>query len=525
MVYHDAYEIYEQLGSSSRYSHVVVDVGSMRRLLVEKPAEARRKFLYGYTLLHRFMESYHYHNNSIDIMNVFLDTYPTAVTTEDDYGYLPLHRLFMPSIVRSTNSTTKHILQKLVSLCPETVMTPTITDGSFPLHRACECQRDRQQYTNDGSGGDNDCVTDVIQLLVGYFPEACRYRNKEGKFPLDYALVQFPNPTIVQILVTEFPVLLSFPEKGTGQLPIHRFLKLSRGVNRLPRWGVRQELENDDFDKTVEVIVDAYEGCLRRQDGQFLSTPLLQACVDDNPLTQIYYLVRKWPEQIIAYGGAAHLIFDSTAFNGEILYSSLAMMSSSTSSLGSSPYLQVGHVQRWLEQNPDLVSVPDLNGRVPLHYAVLSESAHAYEIVRLCSASSTCVDAANKEQHQQLLQEQQDPLAPVSSSTSSLRRGLVSGRTNTRQPMETMDNDGRLPIHYAAASPNCDRQLLDYVIRSYPRGLLVADKDGRLPWHYADCSRQDMVYEKTCEYFPDLDFDLTLVPEEIRWDILQVCPE
>jgi hypothetical protein len=84
------------------------------------------------------------------------------------------------------------------------------------------------------------------------------------------------------------------------------------------------------------------------------------------------------------------------------------------------------------------------------------------------------------------------------------------------------DHHGRLPLHYAAAAAS--GPVVDLFMEVYHEGLMQADKDGRLAWHYADCARQDGVYERTCELYPDLALDLDLVPEEIRWDIIQIVP-
>lgn len=505
MVYHDSWEIYEQIYSLSGPS-LEVDVESMRRLFIDKPEEAQRRFLYGRTLLHWLVQKRRF-DRLDDLLDVILDVHPVAAKTEDDYGDLPLHLLLMNINRYMYPMPAAGLVRKLVSLFPEIAMTPT-RGGSLPLHLACENLHHRP--TND------DDIT-TIRLLVGYFPDACRYRDGSGKFPLDYILeLAYPNPQIVHLLIDEFPVILSFPDTtDSGRLPLHKLLK----KQKQSRCSYDDDFTEDEdkVQRAVELVVNAFEGCLRLQDGQFV-TPLLQACIDDNPLTQVYYLLRAWPEQV-GGGGASHLVFDDTNFNGEILYSSLAMMSSSSKTKSSS--LQVEHVERWLQRNPDLISTPDLNGRLPLHYAVLSESDRAHQIILLCSGSSS-----RGVVHNEQMQQQQPPVQSSSSASlsSSSRRG-ESENVRPNRPIETVDNDGRLPIHYAAASPTCRREILEYLIESYPEGLLVADREGRLPWHYADCSRQDMVYEKTCVHFPNIDSDLNLVPEEIRWDIVQVIPD
>jgi hypothetical protein len=39
-----------------------------------------------------------------------------------------------------------------------------------------------------------------------------------------------------------------------------------------------------------------------------------------------------------------------------------------------------------------------------------------------------------------------------------------------------------------------------------------------LPWHYGEFSRQDIVFEETIRRFPDVEIDLSLVPDKIGFD-------
>ena len=58
-------------------------------------------------------------------------------------------------------------------------------------------------------------ISDLQRKLLLCFPDACQYRDHFGKFPLDHALeARDPNQTIVQLLVSQHPVLLSFPDES-----------------------------------------------------------------------------------------------------------------------------------------------------------------------------------------------------------------------------------------------------------------------------------------------------------------------
>jgi len=304
---------------------------------------------------------------------------------------------------------------------------------------------------------------DVVRLLLCY-PDACQYRDHLGKFPLDHALeTRDPNQTIIQLLVKQHPVLLSYPDES-GSLRIHRVLKKC------------SLLEKTSYDEVIEILVSGCEASLRVQDVSGY-TPLLIACTQNHSLSQIYSLVRKWPEQITPNGSKS--IFDSTAFNGEVMYPSLVSKST-----------KLSNVKKWLLLDPDTRFRRDLHGRLPIHYAVTSKSAKAYDIVKFLLYGGE----ESRETHDSFCSQQ----------------------------LSARDINGRLPIHMASASPSSTSEILTLVINGFPEGLMEQDKDGRLPWHYGECSRQDLVFETTANLFPEMEVDLDLVPEEIQWDILSV---
>jgi hypothetical protein len=182
----------------------------------------------------------------------------------------------------------------------------------------------------------------------------------------------------------------------------------------------------------------------------------------------VFLLLRQWPEQITS--NLAPNIFDNERFNGELIHSSLVSAS-----------VTMHNVRLWLQRYPDILTSPDSHGRLPLHYAVASASHEAFEIVKYLLKSSN-------------------------------RRFLS-------QQLATCDNDGLLPIHMAAAARSVHSQdILLLLIDQCPEGLLQEDNNGRLPWHYGECSRQDIVFEETSRRFPDVEIDLSLVPDEIRFD-------
>jgi ankyrin repeat protein len=434
--YHDAYQIYEILDKSYQNPP---DPDAMRDLFIRRPSEATREFVYGQTLLHK---SFEFFSHKTDVIDVILEAYPQSLEKEDDHGYLPIHRL----LSGQWGDNIKEMTSKIINAFPDCLVTSTST-GLTPLHIASKR---------------SECA-DVVKLLL-CFPDACQYRDHLGKFPLDHALeARDPNQTIVQLLVSQHPVLLSFPDES-GSLKIHRTLKKC------------SLLQRSSYDEVIEILVSGCESSLRVQDVSGC-TPLLIACTQNHSLAQIYSLVRKWPEQVTS--NMSKSIFDSTAFNGELFYPSLISKSANLS-----------NVKNWLLQDPGARFRQDLFGRLPIHYAVISNSEKAHQIVQ-------CLLFGGEE-----LKEAHEPLCA--------------------QQLSVKDNNERLPIHLAAASPSCRPNILTLLIDTYSKGLMAKDKDGRLPWHYGECSRQDLVFETTANLFPEMEIDLELVPEEIQWDVISV---
>ena len=419
VMYLDAYEVYELLDKWNHRGPPITE--SVRDLFERNPSAARQEFLYGQTLLHKCMDCY---GNRDELVSVFLEAYPEALMKADDNGFLPLHRV----LISANWDPQLKLVQLLINRAPESILCSP-PSGALPLHLACRRKSES-----------------IVKYLVDCFPDAVQYRDSDGNFPLDHALDAVdPNDRIVELLVKEYPVLLSFLD-DKGRLPLHRTLRRQR--NR--------------YDKIVDILIEYCPGSLRFQDAQG-QTPLLQACNDNNSLSQIYSLVRNWPEQVTTQ---ARLTLEHNVFNGEMLPSALCSKSTS-----------IHRVQKWVELHPDVVNTPDLQGRLPIHYAAISSSL---EIVQF------------------LLEE--------SNSSVSVPDGF-----------------GRLPLHYAAVACSGQSEVTNLLLEAYPEGLLHSDKDMRLPWHYAECARQDGVYDSMYELFPDVEIDLDLVPEEVRWDVIQIA--
>jgi ankyrin repeat protein len=457
-MYHDAFQVYELLDKWNAQGPPQAD--QVQALFSRDPSSAHQEFLFGQTLLHKCVE---YYSNRIDLVQIFLDSYPQALTKKDANGFLPIHR----ALISGAGEPTLELIQLFVTLAPQ-LLLETTPNGALPLHLACA------RYD-----------TAIVRYLVDCFPESIQHRDNQGRFPLQHALeAQRPQPDMVQLLLEHYPIVLSFLDEE-GYLPLHRILE--KGRTR--------------YDSIVELLVHYCPGALRFQELQDSQTPLVLACQNNNSVSQIYSLVRSWPEQVSTRGGAASMIFETHRFNGEMLPSALG-----------SPSATVERLEAWIALYPENVSMPDLQGRLPLHYAAMSKSGDALEMVQYLLSSSYSSSSI-----------------PSSTSPSN---DEGEDDDNTTLPCQVADRHGRLALHYAAAAGN--GEIVELLSSKYPAGLIHADEDGRLPWHYAECARLDMVYEQTLEYAGNCDpnslsvededriGDLDLVPDEIRFDLIQV---
>lgn len=428
-MYHDSYQVYGLLDKWN--ARGPPDPFQVQMLFGRRPAMARQVFLSGQTLLHKCMEQY---GDFLELAVTLANAHPASVSMADDNGFLPLHRALLPE----TGKTSLEMVQWMIRQSPEIIFEQTAS-GALPLHLACA--------TQDETAGP------IVKYLANLFPEATRHRDNQGKFPLDYALQNSrPSAEVIEFLTALYPDPLGHMD-DSGSTRLHRILK-------------RQDSR---CDKIVDVMVKANPMTLHLQDWNTGQTPLLQACEDDNCLSQLYSMVKAWPELVTLSSVSNLLTVDS--FNGEMQPSALASKAAT-----------IDRLKEWIAVHPSCITIVDQQGRLPLHYAAMSPSSEASAMVVY--------------------------LTNLDASATGVRMA---------------DCHGRLPIHYAAAGAT-DIQTIEVLIDAFREGLMHADKEGRLPWHYAECARQDMVYDRTLEYFPHIDSgSLHLIPEEIRWDMIEVA--
>lgn len=514
VVYHDVYQVYELLHRSNLLGPP--DAHALRNLLHRSGADvAKKEFLHGLTLLHKGLEQ---DAANLELVKILVQANPSALTHFDERGFLPLHY--------ALNSQLKfELIQYLIEQAPETLFEPTKKDGALPVHLACYLPSNTNYYnTHDSYRNAAICQLQIVKYLVQLFPESLQHRDNHGRFPLYYAQMQqimssrtttyqetnheataaIDDLAVLRYILQQYPLALEFVLDPDGDsptsladnkssLPLHRVLS----EQAHPTSSLRRSAQ---VDALVDLYVETSPGTLRLQgvtheedqdaeSSSILMTPLAYACEQDLSLSQIYSMLRTWPEQITS---AANLIWPSEPFNGELLSTLLLSADMSASKL-----------QAWIQQSPYVVATPDSQGRLPLHYAAMSASSEAVWMVQ---TFLSCDD--DHDDHDETIE--------------SLRVADVHGRT---------------PLHYACASGNL--RVVQYLVglECTPSLWIAIDEDGRLPWHYAECARIDpdgLFYEVTIQAAGDTitteeDINICsllentdLIPVDIRWDVLQM---
>jgi len=442
-VFHDAYEVYERLHTSDPLAPP--QASDVADLLERDGGNASRKeFMNGMNLLHKGLEQ---RRIDLELARVLVRSNSAALTHADNNGFLPIHHA-VNATPHLGPPVEPALIKFLIEKAPETVLETT-SNGALPLHLACHYH-----------GGDLEGQLAIVRYLVQLFPESVEYRDDSGHFPLHYALSSDPNILVLRFITQRYPLALQFVTAGTRDLPIHAVLKD----------------QTSRKDEVLSLFVQTCPGTLRLQNSKGF-TPLAYACEYDVPLSQIYSLLRAWPEQV---GNQANT-FTTDKFNGELLPTMLMGDTVSTDVL-----------KQWIRQSPYVIATADVRGRIPLHYAALSSSRWSLDMVK-------CLFDA-------------DP-----------------------STLNVADHHGRLALHYAAAAGNSS--IVQFMIEVDPLLLTRTDEDGRLVWHYAECARVDEhgeLYERTLQQLnqnghlgDEADDDSTrslvdsdLVPEEIRWDVL-----
>ncbi|KAL7579395.1 hypothetical protein ACA910_014064 [Epithemia clementina (nom. ined.)] len=506
----------------------VPELENIHHLFRDDPQAAEYVDFQGMTFVHLCAR---YHPSRLDLLQCFINAYPGALLVPDIYGSLPLNlllraivfydhnrRSFLANENDSNNNNQNDAnnsdselafeqqvvasVRYLVEKAPEALLHED-EDAQLPLHLVCSSDPVKNSSSRNKVRGN----LAIIRSLTEGFPDALYQTDKNGKFPFCHALErdsfgEMAPKSVIEFLIDQAPsVLRETVPDAQGRLPLHRTVAAASFSNS-------QSLDSNGI-ATIELLADRFPRALLLQDASY-ATPLLDACLKYCPLNVIYSLVRQWPEQVTSH--KCHLVFENSQFNGELLPLALA-----------SEAITLDRVRQWVggggggdkeyknKSTCRVLAQPDGTlQRLPLHFAVVSRSPDALAIVKY--------------------------LLKVYPKAASVP-----------------DAKNRLPLHYAALAlgthlddeDDDDNKMndiqtttaVDLLVKSHPAGMTAMDQDGLLPWHYASCCQAiygtqtaitvaERLYDDTVSYAERHNLDLYVdsyhVPDEVRWDIIQV---
>jgi len=184
--------------------------------------------------------------DSLATLRFMLNVDPTLVRGRDIDGELPIHR--------AVYNMSFEFCRVLIDEYPESLKVRTTSDGSLPVHVACE-----------SSNACRDDQVDTIQYMLEIYPESINTRNRYGLLPIHLAAT-CGKSKVIELLLKHDP---SAATKSTNQPP-H---EVDSPPPRLPLHLVCSEHHGDYFD-AVKVLYDAYPEAIHKLDGD-ISIPHL----------------------------------------------------------------------------------------------------------------------------------------------------------------------------------------------------------------------------------------------------------
>ena len=472
----------------------------------------------------------------------------------------------MSTLAKQMARTVKYLIEK----GPEALVHEN-AQGQFPLHIACSVS------VKDDSLWEMGVVDTVvrgnlvlIQTLIQGFPDALWHPDNHGNFPLHYALQLNSNgqmaPTrVIQLLVDAAPsVLRETIPNAQGQLPLHvAVVSLSpcsdsstdasesatRTTTTTPPSSSSSSSsssflngsQGDTMVSTIQLLADRFPRALLLQNAND-NTPLMEACLRNCSLDVIYNLIRQWPEQVTLSStlSQAPLVFENLEFNRQLL--PLTLVSESVT---------LDRVQQWVTAQQEQPKQQQQHKVANHHHHDNKSNNQNYNINNNNNNNKSVGILAIPDGTLERL-----PLHYAAASRSLDLVAMVQYLIQMYpDAVSIQDAKGRLPLHYAALNwksycyyddddddDNDDKGVvesttaaIDLLVQCHPAGLLTTDEDNLLPWHYAACVYAtygsamvcvvaERLYDQTLSYCNggDCDVDTYLVPDEVRWDIIQV---
>lgn len=283
---------------------------------------------------------------------------------------------------------------------------------------------------------------DVVEKLIRYAPEALKTKTfPDGWFPLNLACCHNASYEVIQMLLKAFPKSAALRSRF-GWLPLHEACHQQASL------------------EVLNVLIDAYPQSIYEKDymnnipSRYLngaSKLLLHTAVTAGFSTHLFqFLLLRFPDRCLERDE-----------HGMIpLHHACSLLTDTNFDI----------IKLLLEISPEGCLMQDSKGRIPLHYVCSAPRSNGTEysvvdivmlLLDICPDSVTIADNVGQ------------------TPTPSLE---------IREAASQKDHNGMTLLHRIAArrtGKRVTKNMLHFLVRAYPDGVIVPDNNGMLPFHHA----------------------------------------
>jgi ankyrin repeat protein len=370
-------------------------------------------------------------------------------------------------------------LELLLLLAPQSAWAQN-HNGERPLHAACQIPNVHE---------------DVIDILLFAFPEGASAKNRDGKLALHFAVANIQNMNIIRIVYNAFPNAVAEKESKNFSKPLHYACAFKAPLV------IVQFLS----EKHVQAIE------LRNRQGNL---PLHLCLMYDAPDDVKRFLISAYPNAVKMRDSKGrlplHIAVQCQSISVQTIEALLEVHPESindvVTQIESNDASTDTTINKWLVGKKSIhIALRFLSGRADAIRCLLSNSAFK-EVVTKSALSSISLAVRKKAQ---LTTSDEDDKINIGFSGSASedidRTYFLNGDTILHTALEfkasievletitslrpsslkEINNDGKLPIHFAAWR-QVDPDTMLFLIRSFPESLMLVDeKTGNVALHYA----------------------------------------
>jgi hypothetical protein len=377
-------------------------------------------------------------------------------------------------------------LEHLLLLSPASAWSQN-RSGCRPLHAACQI---------------SDVHIDVIAILIFAFPEGASTKNIGGKFPLHFAAANISDVGIFREVYKSFPKAITEKETKNYSKPLHYACAFQAPL------------------QIIQFLIKNHREAIEQKDRSG-NLPLHLSLVYDSPEDVCIFLLDSYPNAITERDRkgrmSIHIAMQSTTITSFVLEKLLSLQPEAINDIVITPEnnnnesepndKNISLDKPWIDsKKPIHLALRFLSHRVDIITVLLSHSGYQ-EVYKKCitkslskavrlknAASNGSMNGNNSiDQNQGIEDEIVDQTFYLNGDTilhTALEFGAsiaVLETITTLRPssLKEQNNDGKLPIHFAAWR-QVDVDTMVFIIRQDPESLgTIHEPTGNVALHFA----------------------------------------